>query len=161
MIESIVNWLASTSLNSMVTTHHWVTPAVQTVHILTIAVLMSAILLTDLRALGAIGHDVPTQRFSARYLPWMGVALLILLVSGTVLIVGEPARSLGNKTFYLKMGLLIAAVAVTAAIHWPILYKPEFWRPLGRQLALRCLAVLSLGIWVAIVFAGRWIAYTG
>lgn len=160
MIESVANWLSSTSLNAILGTHLWVTPAVQTIHILAIALIMSAILLTDLRVLGAIGQDVPTRQFSARYLPWIGAALLTLLLSGTVLIVGEPHRSLGNQIFYLKMGLLILAIAVTAAIHWPVLYQQDFWRPLGRRIALRSLAVLSLGIWISIVFAGRWIAYS-
>jgi len=140
--------------------HQWVTPAVQTIHILAITVIMSAVLLTDLRAIGWIGRDVSTRQFSARYLPWMGITLLILLLSGAVLVTSEPQRSLGNQMFWLKMGLLLCAVALTAAIHWPILRREDFWQQPGRRIALRTLAVASLGTWIAIIFAGRWIAYS-
>jgi len=59
------------------------------------------------------------------------------------MIIGEPARSLANPVFQLKMLLLLAAIAVTVALH-----KES-----------RIIAILSLSLWVGIVFAGRWIAY--
>jgi hypothetical protein len=75
------------------------------------------------------------------------------------MIIGEPARSLRNPVFQLKVVLILAAVSVTLAI------VRTNRSPAGRgivqspRLPVRLLAVLSLTIWVGVIFAGRWIAY--
>ena len=156
-LDAFVNWLAESPLSIAIGGHNWVTPAVQTVHILAIAAIMAGVLMTDLKALGAVGRGEPMLRFTRRYGPSALVALFIALVSGSTLIIGEPARSLQNPIFVLKMALLLSALVLTAAIHGPILRDESFWT--GRTLALRGLAGLSLLIWMSIIFAGRWIAY--
>jgi len=97
----------------------------------------------DLRLLGIVGRDQPLGRVTNRFRPVIWWTLPILLVTGVVMIIGEPARSLANPVFQLKMLLLLAAIAVTAAFH-----KES-----------RIIAIVSLSLWVGIVFAGRWIAY--
>ena len=80
----------------------------------------------------------------------------MLLITGIVMIVGEPARSLKNPVFQLKMALLLAAMAVTALHQLRLARRHAL--PNGRGTAL-LIALPSLGLWAAIVFAGRWIAY--
>jgi hypothetical protein len=101
------------------------------------------VLMLDLRLLGIVGSDQPLARVTNRFRPVIWSTLPILLATGVVMIIGEPARSLANPVFQLKMLLLLAAIAVTAAFH-----KES-----------RIIAILSLSLWVGIVFAGRWIAY--
>jgi hypothetical protein len=81
-------------------------------------------------------------------------------LSGAVLIIGEPARSLLNPVFGAKMVLLMLAALLTLSIQRPLRYAGEFWEasPL-RRTTVRGIAVLSLIAWACIVFAGRWIAY--
>jgi hypothetical protein len=158
-IGHFTSWLADTQVSKAIGDHAWVTPLVQTLHILAIAVIMSAILMTNLRALGVVGRDESLLRFSHRYAPWIAFALLALAISGATLIVGEPKRALENPVFVLKMGLLVLALAATAIIHAPLRYDAEFWRSKARTVALRSLAVSSLAVWAGIIFAGRWIAY--
>ena len=159
MIDKFVAWLADTPVSLAIGDHAWITPTVQTVHILAIAIVMSGILMTNLKALGAVGQDDTLLGFSKLYAPWIGGALIILLISGATLIVGEPRRSLENPIFILKMSMLLVALILTAAIHAPLRRDAAFWRPGPRAVALRGMAVSSLGVWAAIVFAGRWIAY--
>ena len=151
-------WLAATPMSVAIGGAPWVTPAVQCVHILAVAVTMSAILMMDLRLLGAFGDADGAQAFSKRYLPWVWWSLPLLLLTGATLIVGEPRRSLQNPTFLLKMALLIVAVALTALTEQPLLRNAGFWH--GRRGAAKVLAVASLAFWVGIVICGRWIAYT-
>jgi hypothetical protein len=83
-----------------------------------------------------------------------------LLATGAVLITAEPARSLQNPVFLLKMGLLLAAAGVTLACQIPLRHNPAYWElSAGRRRAARLIAAASLPLWVGIVFAGRWIAY--
>ncbi|MGA2894459.1 MAG: DUF6644 family protein [Xanthobacteraceae bacterium] len=158
-LAAFCTWLDQTPLSQAIQTHAWVVPTVQTIHILTIAVVMGSILMIDLRLLGILDRGQPVERVFARFLPFIWWPLLILFATGTIMIIGEPARSLRNPVFQLKVVLILAAVSVTLAI------VRTNRSPAGRgivqspRLPVRLLAVLSLTIWVGVIFAGRWIAY--
>jgi hypothetical protein len=147
-------------MSQTIQTVNWIVPAVQTVHILAIAAVMGSVLMINLRVIGAVGRDQPLLRFSERFLPVIWWVLPILLATGIIMIVGEPVRSLESPVFQLKMCLLIAAIIVTLGYQIPLRKDPSFWdRTTGRRGVSLVIALLSLALWVGIVFAGRWIAY--
>jgi membrane glycosyltransferase len=87
--------------------------------------------------------------------------LLVLLITGSVLIIGEPRRALLNSTFYIKMALLAVAIVITAGLQWSLSASSNFWELNAvRRAAGRIAAVTSMLVWGGIIFAGRWIAYT-
>jgi hypothetical protein len=150
-------WLDHTALSQAIQKAGWiVVPAAQTVHILAIAVVAASALMIDLRLLGAYAVDQPGRRVAARFLPLLWWPILILLATGSLLIVGEPARSLRNPAFQLKMMLLIGAVLVSLLCQARLRRIEAAARP---GAAARPLAILSLLLWAGIIFAGRWIAY--
>jgi uncharacterized membrane-anchored protein len=159
VLAPLTTWIADTPASKLIGAFHWITPAVQCVHILAIAVVMSAILMMDLRLLGAAGRDDTMQMSARRYLPWVWWSLLVLFATGATLIVGEPKRSLRNPIFVTKMALLLVAVALTALTQAPFGHDAGFWQAPRRRFAAKALAVASMICWVCIVFAGRWIAY--
>jgi hypothetical protein len=165
MIEAALNdlskWLAGTALSNTIQTAAWIIPTLQTIHILTVAVLFSSAMLVDLRIWRVTQRDVPVADVARRFLPPVWPLVLILAVTGSLLIVGEPRRSLLNDTFYIKMALLAAALLLTAGLQWALASAPDAWEKSGaRRLAGRSAAVLSILIWCGIIFAGRFIAYT-
>jgi hypothetical protein len=138
----------------------WIVPAVQTIHILGIAAIMGATLFLNLRLLGVTGADVSPARVSSRFFPVVWSALGVLLLTGLVMVAAEPARSLLNAVFWLKMALLLTALAVTLVTARAIRRAPEGWPATSRRRWLvRGSAIVSSGLWVAILCAGRWIAY--
>jgi len=159
-LDSFCTWLAATPLSQSIQSVEWVIPAVQTVHILAVAAVMSSALMLDLRLLGLGSRDQTVLSVAARFLPFIWWPLPLLLASGVTLIIAEPARALENPVFYLKMGLLLAAVGITLACQIPLARNAEFWGlSAGRRWAARVVASVSLPLWAAIIFAGRWIAY--
>jgi hypothetical protein len=165
MIDAALNefckWLAATPLSHAIQTTKWIIPAVQTVHILSVAVVFSFAILVDLRIWRLLERDVPLPEVARRFLPAIWPVLLILLITGSLLIIGEPRRSLVNSTFYLKMALLAVAVLLTAGLQGLISSSPNFWdQDLWRRMMGRVAATLSIVVWCGILFAGRWIAYT-
>jgi putative copper export protein len=108
-----------------------------------------------------LGRDEPLPEVARRFLPAIWPVLLILLITGSLLIIGEPRRSLLNSTFYLKMALLVVAILLTAALQRSISSSPDFWdRDRTRRIAGQLAATVSMVVWCGILFAGRWIAYT-
>jgi hypothetical protein len=124
-------------------------------------VLFSSAILVDLRFWRLLQRDVPLPDVARRFLPTIWPVLLILLITGSLLIIGEPRRSLLNTTFYLKMTLLALALILTGALQWSLSSAPEFWeKNRRRRMAGQLAATVSILVWCGILFAGRWIAYT-
>jgi hypothetical protein len=145
VLRDFCKWLAATPLSETIQTAGWIIPTLQTIHILGVAVLFSSAIVLDLRL-------------------WRPV-LLILLITGSLLIIGEPRRSLLNTTFYLKMTVLAVALTLTGVLQWWLSSAPEAadkdWeRDRGRRIAGRIAATVSILVWSGVLFAGRWIAYT-
>lgn len=159
-LDQLCAWLERTPLSETMQTVPWIVPTVQTVHILAIAAVMAAALMLNLRVTGVVGRDQPLPAFAARFVPVIWWALPVLLATGTVMIVGEPVRSLQNPVFQLKMLLVILAIGITLGFQRPLKKDPSFWSVSPRRRAVAVLlALVSFAVWVGIVLAGRWIAY--
>jgi hypothetical protein len=160
-LSEFSKWLATTPLSHVIQTTKWVIPALQTVHILSVAVVFSSAVLVDLRLWRLLNRDVPLPEMASRFLPTIWPVLLVLVITGSLLIIGEPRRSLLNSTFYLKMALLAVAIGLTALLQWSLSSSPNFWdKDRGRRMAGQLAATASILVWCGILFAGRWIAYT-
>ena len=139
----------------------WIIPTVQTIHILSVAIVFSSAILVDLRLWRLLNRDVPLPEITRRFLPTIWPVLVVLLITGALLIIGEPRRSLLNATFYIKMALLAVAIVLTAWLQWSVSSSPNVWdRDRGRRMAGQLAASVSILVWCGILFAGRWIAYT-
>ena len=161
MLMHFARWLAATPASNEIQNVLWIIPLVQTIHILAIAMVLSSVGLIDLRLLGWAGVRTTVTDTTRRYVPWIWASLVVLLCTGAILITGEPVRSLTNPTFQLKMLMLLAAVAVTAAFQIAVSRNAPFWDHVpdhGRP--VKIFAIATLGLWLAIAVAGRWIAYT-
>lgn len=160
-LSEFSKWLAATSLSHSIQMAGWIIPTLQTIHILSVAVVFSSAVLVDLRIWRLLGRNEPLPDVARRYLPAIWPVLLVLLITGSLLIIGEPRRSLLNSTFYLKMALLAVAILLTAGLQRSISSSPNFWdRDRTRRIAGQFAATVSILVWCGILFAGRWIAYT-
>lgn len=152
-IHQFGDWLAQTGPSQAIQASTWAIPAIQTVHIVALALVFTAGLLISLRfvGLGLVSESLQqlTER-SARRIWWL---LVVLLVTGALLITAEPGRTLTNKVFYAKMIMLVLVMALTA---WLATAARRPFKPSGLHMVAATLAVL---LWTAIIFAGRFIAY--
>ena len=159
-LNEICHWIDQTALSQSIQAAGWVVPVVQTIHILAIAVVASSALMIDLRLVGVFWANRPIKDVTSRFLPLVWWPLLILLATGIIMIIAEPARSLKNPAFQLKMLLLIAALTVTALFQFLQRRNAAFGDlRSGPRAAAATLAVVSMLLWCSIIFAGRWIAY--
>jgi hypothetical protein len=159
-LRAFGEWLATTSLSATIQNVSWIIPTVQTIHIVCVAIVISATFLVDLRILGIFSRSQPLAALSHRFLTWIWYALVVLLVTGSLLIIGEPSRSLMNPAFGLKMLMLLIVASLTVVLQKPLATNAGFWEVSGGRIAAaKGIAVVSLVLWSCIVFAGRWIAY--
>ena len=159
-LNQICQWIDQTALSQAIQATNWVVPTVQTIHILGIAVVATSALMIDLRLIGVFWANRPMNAVSSRFLPLVWWPLLILLATGILLIIAEPARSLKNPAFQIKMLLLIAALIVTGLFQFLQRRNASFGDlRSGPRAAAATVAIVSMLLWSSIIFAGRWIAY--
>jgi hypothetical protein len=155
---ALAQWLESTSISHHIQTTLWLIPLLQTIHIIAIAMVLSAVLMVDLRILG-LGASQTLAQTSARFVPWLWTGLLLLALTGIPLIVGEPKRALPNPAFQLKMLMLALTIALVLVFQTSLRHV-GFWEGGSPARKLTCgLAVAVFALWCAIAVAGRWIAY--
>jgi hypothetical protein len=154
-------WLDQTPVSHTIQTKAWIVPTVQTVHILAIAVVATSALMVDLRVIGVVGRDQSPAQVGQRFLPFVWWSLLVLLLTGAIMIIGEPARALKNSVFQLKIGLILVAIILTATLQASLTKNVTFAEPAERARgAPFAIAIASIVLWAGIICAGRWIAYT-
>jgi hypothetical protein len=160
MLDHFCHWLSETPLSDFIQNVTWIIPLVQTIHILCVSIVLSSVGMLDLRLLGVAGKRVTISGMAARFMPWIWASLVVLLISGVILIVGEPARDLPNSAFQLKMALLISVIVVTLVFQHTVRRNANFWdlSPAHRHSA-KVTAGVSMALWVAIAVCGRFIAY--
>ena len=102
----------------------------------------------SLRALGA-ARQIPYAALT-RFFPIVWIALAVNGVSGVLLLIAYPTKALTNPLFYAKLILIAAALTMTVRLR-------DCAPPSGEA---KRLAVLTLVLWTAAIFAGRFLAYT-
>ncbi|HZF45750.1 MAG TPA: DUF6644 family protein [Sphingomonadaceae bacterium] len=162
-MQNLSDWLYATGLSTALRETAWVVPALQSVHILAIAILIGSALVTDLRLAGVMAVDISPGTVVRAYFSRILGLLAVLLVSGSLLILIEPGRTLGNTLFWVKMGLILLALAISWFLKRPLMTQAGGGAGGGTGTLpgnTRLAGWLSLIIWVAVIFCGRWIAYT-
>jgi hypothetical protein len=136
---------------------NWVTgvpfvyPALEATHIVGIGLLLGSLVVFELRVWG-LGRSLELRALARLALPLSVAGFGLVLASGAVMFFSQVDEMLGNKAFILKMALLAVAGLNALGFH------------LRGGLAAddrfaRAQTALSLGLWIAIVVCGRWIAY--
>lgn len=132
----------------------WVFPAVQSIHILGLTLLVGTIALVDFRLLGLGMRQHAAADLALRLAPWTTGGLLTVLITGPVLFGSDLSRYVNNPAFVLKMALLAAALAAHFTLHRITVGAGRGVKPTRQKLA----AALSLILWSSVVLAGRAIA---
>jgi hypothetical protein len=160
MIQSFCDWLAATSISQLFADLSWFVPTVQTIHILAIAGVITLLSMLNFRVLRWTRNGPDPQTLAQTFLPWVWRTLIVLLVSGILLTVTEPARELMNNAFRIKMLLVLALVAVTLKLRSALWLRADVRDSVAsRPILGKALAAVSLLLCVSIVVAGRLIAY--
>jgi hypothetical protein len=152
---AIIDWLSSTSLSQLIQTTSWAIPGIQVIHIVCLATLFALALNLSLRIAGRGLAAEPLASLAGRFVPAIWICLVLLFLSGALLIIAEPFRTITNPVFYLKMSLLVVAIALTLWLA-SVARRPRE-KPATLHIAA---ATLSMVVWAGIIVAGRYIAYS-
>ena len=159
-ILSFLEWLASTEWSIALHESLWAYPLVESTHVLTLGLFVGTAVMLDLRLLGWSFTRVPISEFTERILPWTRVAFVIMVATGVLLFYAIPVRNYQNIFFRVKMVMLVFAMFNIWYFHTRIETGVANWDTAARPpRAARMAGMASIALWLAIVVAGRMIAY--
>jgi hypothetical protein len=95
----------------------------------------------------------------ARLSPWILAGFVIQVISGVTLFCGEPVRYYGNVFFRIKAVALVLAGLNALAFHYGIGRRLVQWDTQPLPQSAHIVGVVSVTLWVLIIFCGRLIAY--
>lgn len=138
----------------------WAYPIVETIHIVGFVILVGSVVMFDLRVLG-LSRSLPVRALSRHLLPWSLGALLLIVPTGFLMFTAHATDFLGNRTFQLKMGLLMLA-GINAVIFRTGPYQTVARWDVGTRapLTAQLSVAVSIATWIAIIACGRLLAYT-
>jgi hypothetical protein len=134
-----------------IVSHPLAYPALEVVHIVGITLLVGNLVLFELRVWG-FGRELPLPPLARLALRLSLVGFGLSGISGLLMFAGQPDELLSNRSFVLKMGLVMLAGLNAAWFH-----ARGSLELLDREARLQ--TVLSMGLWLAVIICGRWIAY--
>jgi hypothetical protein len=160
-VHQFALWLASTPPSVFIQEHNaWTIPAIQSVHIVGIALVMGSVLMIDLRILGLAWTDQTLRQTASRFGPWLTGSLWLLLVTGLLMVVGEPVRELVTFSFWLKMALVAVGTVVAVAFQRALRREERRFEDAALQSgSIKTLAVVTFLVWIVVIFLVRLIAY--
>ena len=156
-----MQWLNDTAFSITMRDSTWAEPVVETIHVLTLTLFLGFTVLLDLRLLDVSMHRRKVSDVVEELNPWLMGGFLVMIVTGVLLFCGDPVAFYNSIFFKVKMLMLLLAGLNVWLFNATVGRKVAEWEieaeTPGRAKAA---AVVSLVLWVAIVAAGRAIAYS-
>ena len=150
--SGIAEWMR-TSVKAM--------PIVESIHVLAAATVFGTIFIVDLRLLGLPNTRRPFTRVSDEMLRLTWAAFCVAVVTGLLMFAANANTYFENTAFRLKMLALLGA-----GLNMAIFQRMTF-RTVGAwntdalpPLAGRVAGVLSILVWLSVIFFARWIGFT-
>ena len=169
---TFLGWIQHTGLSTVIRQSGWAVMALESVHLIGLALLGGAAVIAALAALRATGlGDMSVPTLVTGLAPLRRAGLFLMVISGTLITLSMPFKYYANAAFRWKM-LLLTAVLLTS---WALRWMSNIDMPVsdisvsdisvsdtpvsGWRRAPRALALAVLLLWLAVACCGRLIGY--
>jgi Family of unknown function (DUF6644) len=154
--RSLLEWCSNTTTIAFIRDSSFGMPAVQSVHLVGLTVLLATVLVLNLRLSGISMMDWSLPAVERQLRPWALGAMALVLASGALMFLGNPAKYLASAPFQFKMVSLVLAILCQFGLFRRFFRSEPGVRPRSMNIVV---AGLSLTLWFAVGWAGRAIAF--
>ena len=160
-LADLIAPLESSGLADAIRENDLLFPLIESVHVLSICLVVGSILVVDLRLLGLASTNQPVSRVTRGILPLTWSAFVVAVASGGLMFISNATKYLGNGYFVAKL-LLIGAAGVNMAVFHAVGARdlPRWDNESVPPLRARLAGGFSIVLWIAVVACGRWIGFT-
>ena len=150
-------WCYQTQIGETIRNSTWLFPVIEAVHLLGFALTLGAVLIVELRLLGAGLSRQPVAELAANARPWMLGGIALMFASGIPLFLSESIKAYYSFAFWVKMASLFLVLLYTFTLRRRVTGTDLVT---DRPLLARSLAVMSLCLWFGVAWGGRWIGFS-
>jgi hypothetical protein len=156
-VLSFFTWCENSALGEAIRASRWLFPAIESLHLLGLALMGGAVLLVNLSLLGlAIGRKPAAQLWQDTR-PWLVGSLAVNIATGLLLFTSESIKLYYHEAFWVKMAsLLLAILFQFTVLRRVALSDPARVGPLRSKVA----ALTSILLWSLVGAGGRWIGFS-
>lgn len=155
-LESFAAWLSETPLSIALTDSELAFPAIESLHVIALTLVVGSIAIVDLRLIGVASKTRDPADLIRSILPITWTAFAVALVTGLLLFSANPVSYTANFYFLGKLALLGVAGLNMLLFH---IFSHRHLQTHG-AIAPKISGAASLLLWVTIVAFGRWIGFT-
>jgi hypothetical protein len=134
--------------------NEWSFPLFECIHIAMFAMSVGTIAIVDFRLLGLMFKKRSPGELLKATAIWTLIGLIVVIASGMVIFTTDPLAYYYNESFRYKMFALLAAIVYNYTIHRKVAFSNA--RPAVNVMV----GGFSLLLWISIVFAGIFYAFT-
>jgi hypothetical protein len=136
-------------------------PVIETLHVIAVAVVFGSIFMVDLRLLGRVERNQSAVLFIRELLPWTWTAFAGAVITGSLMFIAHATAYWDNTQFRFKFLALALAGCNMLIFHAGVYRRIEDWNfQLPAPTAARAAGLLSIVLWLAVIFLGRWVGFT-
>jgi hypothetical protein len=155
----ILTWMKMTPVGEWVRDSAWAFPFLQSWHFVGMTMLLGVVGAIDLRVLG-VARAIPLAPLH-RFLPLAFVGFGINLITGICFFCHDPWVYAFNISFRIKMLLILLAGLNALWFRLGVFLDLERWGPgIEASPLAKIISALSILIWLGVITAGRYIAFT-
>jgi hypothetical protein len=156
-ILAFFTWCENSFLGEAIRASTWLFPAIESLHLLGLAVIGGAVLVLNLRLMGLGIARQPVAQVWRDTRPWLLGSLAVMLLSGGLLFTSEAVKLYYHEAFWVKMVSLALSILFTFTVVRKIaLADASRVRPVWRW----AVAWVSIVLWSGVGIGGRWIGFS-
>ena len=161
LLYALISYFEDSALADNIRENDLLFPLVESVHVLSICLVVGSILVVDLRLLGFASINRPVSRVANGILPLTWSAFAVAVASGSLLFISNATKYLENGYFVAKILLICAAGLNMVVFHFISARDlPKWEKETALPFSARLAGGLSILLWVSVVTCGRWIGFT-
>ena len=156
-------WCEKTALFRVISNHESFFPALETIHLFGLVLLLGTTLILCLRLLGVVMAKQPVAELAEELANYTASGLALMLSSGALMFVATAVRNYSNTSFWIKMVFLAAALIFHFAYFRKVIRMEDSGME-GSALARRRGKVAAWGaliLWFGVALSGRSIGFLG
>ena len=160
-IAAFLKALEATAVATKIRESLYVFPFLESTHVIGLALVFGTIAIIDLRLIGLASSQRSFKRIYSDILKWTWAAFALTALTGALMFITNATVYYHNFYFRAKMLLLVLAGINMGVFELTLGRKVESWDkspsapPLGRAVG-----VLSIALWITVLFMGRLIGFT-
>ena len=160
-IPELLAALEASSIATRIRESLYLFPLIESVHVIGLTMVFGTIAIIDLRLLGMASTHRPFSRMASDIMKWTWTAFAVTVTTGLLMFSTNAGVYYHNFYFRSKMAMLACAGINIVIFELTAIRSVSRWdRDPAAPRSGKTVAVVSLVVWISVIFLGRWVGFS-